>query len=159
MMDKIRLLIFLFLSVNLNAQSAKYFSETFSEVAKNVNPAVVTITSEKVQKEQYRNPFEEFFGDEYFRYYAPEREILSQALGSGVIVDASNGFIITNNHVIQDADEISIILIDEREVEAEVIGADPKSDIAILKIEDPINPHPMIRIFLYIFEYLFYNFY
>ena len=135
MMDKIRLLIFLFLSVNLNAQSAKYFSETFSEVAKNVNPAVVTITSEKVQKEQYRNPFEEFFGDEYFRYYAPERERRSQALGSGVIVDASNGFIITNNHVIQDADEISIILIDEREFEAEVIGADPKSDIAILKIE------------------------
>ena len=135
MMDKIRLLIFLFLSVNLNAQSAKYFSETFSEVAKNVNPAVVTITSEKVQKEQYRNPFEEFFGDEYFRYYAPERERRSQALGSGVIVDSSNGFIITNNHVIQDADEISIILIDEREFEAEVIGADPKSDIAILKIE------------------------
>ena len=135
MMDKIRLLIFLFLSVNLNAQSAKYFSETFSEVAKNVNPAVVTITSEKVQKEQYRNPFEEFFGDEYFRYYAPERERRSQALGSGVIVDASNGFIITNNHVIQDAEEISIILIDEREFEAEVIGADPKSDIAILKIE------------------------
>ena len=135
MMDKIRLLIFLFLSINLNAQSAKYFSETFSEVAKNVNPAVVTITSEKVQKEQYRNPFEEFFGDEYFRYYAPERERRSQALGSGVIVDASNGFIITNNHVIQDADEISIILIDEREFEAEVIGADPKSDIAILKIE------------------------
>ena len=135
MMDKIRLLIFLFLSINLNAQSAKYFSETFSEVAKNVNPAVVTITSEKVQKEQYRNPFEEFFGDEYFRYYAPERERRSQALGSGGIVDASNGFIITNNHVIQDADEISIILIDEREFEAEVIGADPKSDIAILKIE------------------------
>ena len=135
MMDKIRLLIFLFLSINLNAQSAKYFSETFSEVAKNVNPAVVTITSEKVQKEQYRNPFEEFFGDEYFRYYAPERERRSQALGSGVIVDSSNGFIITNNHVIQDADEISIILIDEREFEAEVIGADPKSDIAILKIE------------------------
>jgi len=135
MMDKIRLLIFLFLSINLNSQSAKSFSETFSEVAKNVNPAVVTITSEKVQKEQYRNPFEEFFGDEYFRYYAPERERRSQALGSGVIVDASNGFIITNNHVIQDADEISIILIDEREFEAEVIGADPKSDIAILKIE------------------------
>lgn len=135
MMNKIRLLIFLFLSINLNSQSAKSFSETFSEVAKNVNPAVVTITSEKVQKEQYRNPFEEFFGDEYFRYYAPERERRSQALGSGVIVDASNGFIITNNHVIQDADEISIILIDEREFEAEVIGADPKSDIAILKIE------------------------
>lgn len=135
MMNKIRLLIFLFLSINLNSQSAKSFSETFSEVAKNVNPAVVTITSEKVQKEQYRNPFEEFFGDEYFRYYAPERERRSQALGSGVIVDASKGFIITNNHVIQDADEISIILIDEREFEAEVIGADPKSDIAILKIE------------------------
>ena len=61
MMNKIRLLIFLFLSINLNSQSAKSFSETFSEVAKNVNPAIVTITSEKVQKEQYRNPFEEFF--------------------------------------------------------------------------------------------------
>ncbi|MBF89102.1 MAG: protease [Candidatus Marinimicrobia bacterium] len=135
MMRKIKLLIFLFLSVNLHSQSAKFFSQTFSEVAKNVNPAVVTITSERVQKEQFRNPFEEFFGDEYFRYYAPERERRSQALGSGVIVDAFNGFIITNNHVIQDADEISIILIDEREFEAEIIGSDPKSDIAVLKIE------------------------
>ncbi len=120
---------------SLSGQSAKYFSETFADVVKNVNPAVVTITSEKVQSDRYRSPFEEFFGDDFFRYYSPERERRSQALGSGVIVDAANGYILTNNHVVQDADEISIFLMDERKFEADVVGTDPKSDLAVLRID------------------------
>ena len=121
-------------AVNLSAQSAKYFSDTFADVVKKVNPAVVTITSERVVTDQRRHPFEEFFDNDYFGNNFPERERRSRALGSGVIVDAKNGYILTNNHVVEDADEISIYLIDEREFKAEVVGADPKSDIAVLKI-------------------------
>ena len=124
----------LFFAVNLSAQSAKYFSDTFADVVKKVNPAVVTITSERVVTDQWRHPFEEFFDNDYFGNNSPQRERRSRALGSGVIVDAKNGYILTNNHVVEDADEISIYLIDEREFKAEVVGADPKSDIAVLKI-------------------------
>ena len=56
-------------------------------------------------------------------------------MGSGVIVDAKNGHIITNNHVVEGADQISIVLMDEREFDAEVLATDPKSDLAILKID------------------------
>ena len=134
-MKKYIFVLTLFLCASLSGQSAKYFSETFADVVKNVNPTVVTITSEKVQSGRYRSPFEEFFGDDFFRYYSPERERRSQALGSGVIVDAENGYILTNNHVVQDADEISIFLMDEREFEADVVGTDPKSDLAVLRID------------------------
>ena len=134
-MKKYILVFTLLIFVSLHGQSAKYFSETFADVVKNVNPAVVTITSEKVQSGRFQHPFEEFFGDDFFRYYSPERERRSQALGSGVIVDAVNGYILTNNHVVQDADEISIFLMDEREFEAEVVGTDPKSDLAVLRID------------------------
>ncbi|HIN62789.1 MAG TPA: Do family serine endopeptidase, partial [Candidatus Marinimicrobia bacterium] len=78
---------------------------------------------------------EEFFGDDYFRNNSPQRERRSRALGSGVIVDAKEGYILTNNHVVEDADEIAIFLIDEREFKAEVVGTDPKSDLAVLKID------------------------
>ena len=56
-------------------------------------------------------------------------------LGSGVIVDASNGYILTNNHVVDDMDGIRIKLIDKREYEATIIGTDPKTDLAVLQIE------------------------
>lgn len=119
---------------------AQQFSDTFAKVVEKVNPAVVTITSEKIIKRdgrRFRHPFEEYFGDDFFKYYfdAPEGERRSKVLGSGVIVDAEKGFILTNNHVVEGADEITILLIDEREFSAEVIGTDPQSDVAILKIE------------------------
>ncbi len=119
---------------------AQQFSDTFAKVVEKVNPAVVTITSEKIIKRdgrRFRHPFEEYFGDDFFKYYfdAPEGERRSKILGSGVIVDAEKGFILTNNHVVEGADEITILLIDEREFSAEVVGTDPQSDVAILKIE------------------------
>ena len=64
-----------------------------------------------------------------------EREYKTNALGSGVIVDSKNGYILTNNHVVEDMDNIKVKLIDKREYNAEVMGTDPKSDLAILKIE------------------------
>ena len=64
-----------------------------------------------------------------------QEERKSQSLGSGVIVDIENGYLLTNNHVVEDAEEIKVILYDKREFEATVIGTDPPSDLAVLKIE------------------------
>ncbi|MDP6456146.1 MAG: Do family serine endopeptidase [Candidatus Marinimicrobia bacterium] len=122
------------------SRSAKQFSDTFAQVVEKVNPAVVTITSEKIIKwedRRFRHPFEEYFGEDFFKDYfdLPEGESRNRVLGSGVIVDAGKGYILTNNHVVEGADEINILLIDEREFSAEVIGTDPQSDVAVLKID------------------------
>ena len=76
--------------------------------------------------------------EDLFRYFfnqPRQREFRSTALGSGVIIDSKKGYVITNNHVVDDVDEINIRLMDNREFEAEIIGRDPKSDLAVLKIE------------------------
>lgn len=113
------------------------FSQALADVAEKANPAVVTITTEKIYSSNSRNPysgtpFEEFFN---FHFNVPDRKYRGQALGSGVIVDSGKGYILTNNHVIADADEITIQLIDKRIIQAEVVGTDPKSDLAVLKID------------------------
>ncbi len=132
-MNKIIIYTFLLFSF-LSSQSAKYYSDTFANVVKKVNAAVVTINSEKIVSNERRNPFEEFFYED-FGYGYPNRERTTRALGSGVIVDAKRGHIITNNHVVEGADQISIVLMDEREFDAEILATDPKSDLAILKID------------------------
>ncbi len=75
------------------------------------------------------DPFERFFKDKF-----PDREFKQQGLGSGVIVD-KDGYILTNNHVVEGADEIKVILGDKREFEGKIIGTDPQSDVAVIKIE------------------------
>ena len=67
-----------------------------------------------------------------------QREFKTNALGSGVIVDSKKGYILTNNHVVDDMDGIRVKLIDKREFEATIIGTDPKTDLAILQI-DAVN--------------------
>ena len=66
-----------------------------------------------------------------------ERQFMSA--GSGVIVDAKNGYIITNAHVIENADEITVTLLDDRQVKAQIVGRDKPSDVAVLKVT-PGNP-------------------
>ncbi|MCL4458209.1 MAG: DegQ family serine endoprotease [Nitrospirae bacterium] len=108
-------------------------SRAFSEIVKAVSPAVVNISSTKVIKKQ-PTPFDEFFD---FLYPFPDgrgKRWKEQSLGSGVIV-SPDGYIVTNNHVIEQADEIKVILIDKKSFKAKVIGADPKTDIAIIKID------------------------
>ena len=90
-------------TVSAKLPAAKELSDTFVSVVEKVNAAVVTITSEKVftqDDSNFRHPFDEYFGDNYFpyQYRDPNREYRSQVLGSGVIVDAVNGYILTNNH-------------------------------------------------------------
>ena len=86
-----------------------------------------------------RNPFEEFFGP-FFNQ--PPREYKQHSLGSGFIID-KEGFIVTNNHVVADADEIKVKLYDEKEYDAKIIGRDPKTDIALIKIEGAKNLKPL----------------
>ena len=107
------------------------FNKLFIKVSQSGSPSVVTIVSEKTEK--YINPFffDPFGMDDPF---SPQ-ERKSQGLGSGVIIDKDNGHILTNNHVIAQASEIKVILFDKREVDAELLGADPLSDLAVLKID------------------------
>ncbi len=99
-----------------------------------VTPAVVNIATEgRIQMQQ--NPL---FSDPFFRRFfnVPDQpmERKTQSLGSGVIVDAKRGLIITNNHVIANAVEISVTLSDGRHVDAELVGTDPETDVAVIKI-------------------------
>lgn len=111
----------------------KQFSSAIADVVEKANPAVVTITAERVIKidDQFRQ-----FGDfPFFHPQLPDQEYSSHALGSGVIVDAKKGYVLTNNHVVENAKEIKIKLIDKRVIPAKIIGTDPKSDIAVLQID------------------------
>jgi serine protease Do len=91
------------------------------------------------------SPFEDFFKD-FFDHQgkepnAPPRHATS--LGSGFIIDAKKGWVVTNNHVIQDADEITVILHDDTNLKAEVVGRDTKTDIALLKVT---TDHPLVAV-------------
>lgn len=111
-------------------------SRAFSEIASSVSPAVVNISTTKVMKRD-SNPL---FDDPFFDFFNPFREFRTpkkwkeQSLGSGVIV-SPDGYIITNNHVIEQADEVRVTLLDKRSFRARVIGADSKTDVAVVKID------------------------
>ena len=116
---------------------------SFSEVAKIVSPAVVNISTEKVIQTQGRQPFRHFqgpfgkddpFHDFFERFFGdrPQREFKQRSLGSGFIID-QEGYIVTNNHVVENADKIKIKLSDGKEYEGEVVGRDHKTDIALVK--------------------------
>jgi serine protease DegQ len=98
-----------------------------------VTPAVVNINSKTRVKVQ--NPF---FDDPMFRRFfgVPNgpRERVQQSLGSGVVVDANKGYVLTNNHVVEGADDVSVTIADGRTVKAKVLGTDPDSDLAVLQI-------------------------
>lgn len=109
---------------------------SFSHVVKQVAPSVVKITTNTKAKRvnaggQFEHPmFRQFFGGR-----APQFETPAQAgLGSGVIISA-DGFIATNNHVIQGADEVLVAMDDGRELKAKVVGRDPQTDIAVIKVD------------------------
>jgi len=122
--------------------------ESFSALSEMASPAVVNISTERtikgggrVYRHFFRGPrgpseendpmrdlFDRFFGG------GRQREFKQRSLGSGFVVDKA-GHIVTNNHVIEDADEIKVILSDEEEYDAEIVGRDPNTDIALIKIK------------------------
>jgi serine protease Do len=119
---------------------------SFADLAQTTSPSVVNIsTTKKVRgggrvfdffrgPRDRRNPmddfFEKFFGDEM----PQQRQYKQKSLGSGVIIDA-DGHILTNNHVVEDADEIKVLLTNNKEFDAKVIGRDSKTDLALIKIK------------------------
>jgi Do/DeqQ family serine protease len=114
-------------------------SSSFAPVLKKVLPSVVNISSSKVVKAEPQmdarlDPFfRQFFGDEGGRLNIP-KERREKSLGSGVIV-SPEGYILTNNHVVDDATSVRVTLSDKREFDARIVGTDPKVDIAVLKID------------------------
>ena len=128
--------------------------ENFTALAEMVSPSVVNIRTVKTvqgggpvfrhfwrgpdsENDQFREFFEKFFGEE-------QRDFKQRSLGSGFFI-AKNGYLVTNNHVVEDADEIIVILRNEDEYPAKVIGRDPNTDLALLKITSG-NNFPVARL-------------
>ena len=115
------------------ADDLKTLGATYASIARNVTPAVVNITSTQIVPGRVlRDPFSEFFGGGGEMRREPDRR--AQSLGSGVLVDA-RGIILTNHHVINNASEINVTLNDRRRFKAKLVGSDPASDVAVLKIQ------------------------
>src|SRR5690349_920410 len=116
-------------------------NQTFVDIATSVKQAEVNNYATKNGRSEgsgtapFDDPlFRKFFGDEFFKKFEHPKERKERGLGSGVIVE-SNGLIITNNHVVGKADEIRVTLSDKREFKAKLIGTDPKTDVAVVKID------------------------
>lgn len=136
-------------SVRSVPQSRVQMQASFAPLVKQTAPAVVNIYAAR-QVQQRRSPFagdpffEQFFGRQFGESFRQSRPRVEQSLGSGVIVDAS-GIVITNNHVIEDADEIKVAMSDGREYESRILLRDKTSDLAVLKIEGR-EPFPVVAL-------------
>ena len=120
--------------------SLKDMNDAIVDIAEKTNPAVVTITTQKTQEVRVMDPFAMFRNP--FQQPGPQtREYTQRGLGSGVII-SEEGYILTNNHVIDNTDEIKVRLFNGDEVDAELVGTDPDTDIAVLKVD--INNIPTV---------------
>jgi serine protease Do len=144
------LLCLLALAVPATAQDGRSIlqalQDTFVQVAQAVKPAVVNIATTQRPRQgegrrgqqpppSFRGPFRDFFGDDFMeRFFGEQPQRERHSLGSGLIVD-KRGYILTNNHVIEQADEIEVRLSDKRKFKATVVGRDPKTDLAVIKVE------------------------
>ena len=135
--------------------------ENFSELAETARPGVVNIRTERTMKNGGpvfrhffggpfdhkspfggKNPFEDFFGPA--PRSTPPKDFKQQSLGSGFVIDRE-GYIVTNNHVVDNADKIKVKIADGKEFDAKVVGRDRKTDLALIKIDGPdgLTPLPM----------------
>ena len=128
--------------------TATDLSQAFRHVARSIRPSVVSISSVKHIRARQPSPqrfrhqlpeeFRGFFNDDqlekFFEYRTPRGSFEQRGLGSGVII-SEDGYILTNNHVVGDADEVKVELSDAREFRAEIVGTDASTDLAVLKIE------------------------
>jgi len=133
-------------SGNSDIDDLLQLEKAYIQVAEQVKPWVVTITSAKIMRYRYYNPWEDFF--DFFgqrdrrrdQDQDQEQEFRQEGLGSGVVI-SQDGYILTNNHVVQEADEIRVITMDNREFTAKLIGRDEKTDVAVVKIDDENLPY------------------
>ncbi len=130
--------------------SSKASLPNFATIVKQLTPVTVNISSTKTVKSRFRqfgapfnnqdqaDPFRDFFGDDFFRHFfgdMPDKEYKQQGLGSGFIID-EEGYVLTNNHVVEGADEIKVKTHSQKEYDAEIVGRDPKTDLALIKIKN-----------------------
>jgi serine protease Do len=122
---------------------ADQLSEAFEKASEKVNPSIVPIFAKQVVEVQNpfafpTDPFRDFFGDDFFKRFfgtPPEQQKQTvHSLGSGVIV-AKDGYILTNNHVVNGAEELTVVLADQKKYPAKLIGTDPQTDMAVIKID------------------------
>ncbi|MFH1977031.1 MAG: Do family serine endopeptidase [Pseudomonadota bacterium] len=135
-------------------EATRFVPESFSTLAEMVGPAVVNIRTVKTAKSGnvFRNfnkgPFGEDdpTGDFFNKFFNqnPQRQFKQRSLGSGFIIE-KDGYIVTNNHVVENADKIKVILKDQKEFDAEIVGRDEKTDLALIKINSG-NSLPVARI-------------
>lgn len=116
----------------LTAPAGHARAVSYADIVEPMQRAVVSVYSSQTIRQRQRVPevFRRLYGDQAF----PDVEDTREGLGSGVIV-SKNGYILTNNHVVAEADTLRVALSDGREFEAKLIGADPKSDVAVIKID------------------------
>ena len=135
-----------------SAEAQQYGNNSLAPLVKQLSPSVVNISTTSVSKGRnfsYESPFGGKEGDQFNDFFdkffgeAPEREFKGKGLGSGFIF-SEDGYIITNNHVVERATDIKVILEDNEVYHAEVVGTDPKTDLALLKIE-PKRKLPAVR--------------
>ena len=130
---------FFLIIFTVNISHAKSAPDSFADLAEKLSPSVVNISTTTVIEDKSRqmpsfppgSPFEEFF-KQFDQPGGKKRK--AQSLGSGFIIDET-GYVITNNHVIDNAEKIMVILYDDTSFEATVVGKDPKTDVALLKID------------------------
>ena len=153
-LKKIIFLVFFLILSNVPC-IAKDLPDSFADLVERLSPAVVNITTTAVvpEREQFSpmvprgSPFEEFFRDFMEKQQPGDQQRRQQrrgtALGSGFII-SPDGLLVTNNHVIENADEIKIEMLNGSTLEAEVLGKDPKTDIALLKVNSG-RPLPYVK--------------
>src|SRR5438132_2000468 len=129
-------------TVASNARTQIAFEQGFSPVVKSSAPAVVNISSSRTVRSPEAGPeapflsdpfLKKFFGEDLMRQFRVPRERREHSLGSGVIVNSA-GYVLTNNHVIEGATDIKVALSDKREMDGKIVGTDPGTDIAVVKI-------------------------
>jgi serine protease Do len=133
-------------------RETQFTPASFADLADRLKPAVVNISTTKTIEtgglDSFGSPLDRFFGgDDFFdRFFGPtpRRKFKQRSLGSGFII-SSDGYIFTNNHVVEQADKIAVKLSNDKEYEAKVIGKDPKTDIALIKIK-PEGSLPVVEI-------------
>jgi serine protease Do len=140
------IVVAIFSAVLVESASAKTVNPDFVELAKRLKPTVVNIRTAKIIKPKQRvqrspfaqSPFDNFFQDFFGQYndqMPQQRSRREQSLGTGFII-STDGYILTNNHVVNGADEVMVKLADGREVKGEIKGLDDKLDLALIKISD-----------------------
>jgi len=122
------------LSISFIFSNYNQFNQAFIDVSKQQSPSIVSIVSEKTEKIKDMFFFNPFFEDFGFGENPNQGERKSKGLGSGVIIDKDKGYIITNAHVVDQAEEVKVILFDKREMNASIIATDELSDIAVIQI-------------------------